>query len=191
MPSLDGGVAYPQVVRADIWRRPVQWWWLDVPVAASITIVGASVTDPGTGIDLVGQLALGDRRAIYADVLQLAIIFAGFSGVMFAVYLGMQGARVAQLNERVGKDLLHVWLAAILAPWVCAFVLILARVLDRGGLGSPNYARWLAYGAILVVALQMLRIIWVFYQLAMLNMSKHEPAIRTAARPARIRRRAS
>lgn len=176
---------------SDSWLRPLQWWWLDLPLAAVTVIVASSLAESGTGVDLLGQLSLVERREVYTDLLQLSTIFAGFGGVVFAIYLGFQSRRIRLLKEQVGKLLLHIWLAAILTPWMSAFALVVARITDRGGVASPNFARWLACAAIIVVLIQLARIVWVFYQLAMIDMKPQEPTIRTANEPPKIRRRAS
>lgn len=178
-------------VNRDTWYRPAQWWWLDAPLAIlAVTIAGMTV-EPATGVDILGRLSLADRRAIYTDLLQLTTIFAGFGGVIFALYLGLQGRRVKELNRSLGRTLLKIWLAAILTPWLSALTLVVASVFDRGDTGSHNVARWAAIAAILVVAFQMARIVWVFYQLAMLELSEEQPTVRTASKPLKMRRKAS
>jgi hypothetical protein len=166
-------------------------WWLDVPVASLSVVVLDFASRPGTGVDLLGKLSLSDRRAAYTDMLQLAIIFAGFSGVIFAIYLGMQGKGVEGVRKLVGDKLLRLWLAALLMPWLSAVVIILARIIDRGEVSSTNFARWLATAAVIVVLTQLFRVTWIFYQLAMLNAQQLQPSRRIAARPIRIGRPAS
>jgi hypothetical protein len=170
--------------------RAVQWWWLDVPIIGlTVTIVAWQVR-PGTGVDLLGQLSLDDRRDVYGDIMQLAALFAGFSGVIFAVYLGMSSRGVRQVKDMVGKQLLGLWLFALTAPWIAAIVIVLARVLDRGQQASPNAARWLVVGAILLVAVELLRSIWIFYQLAVIDLKGTAAARPTAERPLELARRA-
>jgi hypothetical protein len=170
--------------------RAVQWWWLDLPLTAlAVTIVEWKVR-AGTGVDLLGRLGLDDRRDIYGDVMQLAALFAGFSGVIFAVYLGMATRGVRQVKDMVGKQLLAMWLFALTAPWIAAMVIVLAKVLDRGQQASGNTARWLVVGAVTLVAVEMLRTVWVFYQLAAIDLKGTKPARPTAERPLELARRA-
>jgi len=165
----------------------VRWWWLDVLAVAALTTLSGVVADPGTGIDLLGQLSLADRRNVYTDLLQLAIIFAGFGGVVFAIFVGFQSRSVREIRSKVGAHLLRVWMAALLTPWVSSFLIVLAKIVDRGDIASTNGARWVAAGATLLVALQFLRMLWVFYQLAAIDIDGHRPTIPTSQKPAVIR----
>jgi hypothetical protein len=53
--------------------------------------------------------------------------------------------------------------------------MVCCDVTDRGGKGSGNVTRWVALSALIVVILQMVRIIWVFYQLAMTELEASKP----------------
>ncbi|MFI2710058.1 hypothetical protein ACH495_08010 [Micromonospora sp. NPDC018662] len=154
--------------------------------AVAVTAICAWKVSPGTGVDLMGQLSLADRRNVYTDLLALATIFAGFGGVVFAIFIGLQSRSVREIKERVGEHLLRVWLSALLAPWVSAFAIVIAKVLDRGGKGSSNEARWLAVAATGLVALQLFRVLWVFYNLATIETQGAKPTVATAKQPARI-----
>lgn len=185
-------MAYGTAVSRDRWwHAPLDWWWLDAPVAALASVIVALRVRPGTGADLLGKLSLSDRRAVYTDMLQLATIFAGFGGVIFAVYLGLQSRQVKSIRERLGGKLLSVWISAILTPWASAAAIILARILDRGEVASSNGARWIAIGALVVVATQIARVVWIFYQLAIVEVTRRGPTIPTSTNAPRIRRRAS
>jgi hypothetical protein len=154
-----------------------------------VTAVCVWKVAPGTGVDFMGQLSLADRRNVYTDLLTLTTIFAGFGGVVFAIFIGLQSRSVREIKAKVGENLLRVWLSALLSPWVGAFAIVVAKVIDRGGKGSPNEARWIAVAAMGLVALQLLRILWVFYSLATIESRDGQPTIPTAAQPARIGRR--
>lgn len=169
--------------------RAVQWWWLDVPIAAGAVALIAWQVRPGTGVDVLGQLDLETRRGVYTDMMQLAALFAGFSGVIFALYLGMSGRGVRQVKDLVGMKLLVMWLFALTVPWLAAVGMVLAKVLDRGPGGSANVARWLAVAAALVVALQLLRTVWIFYQLAAIDLKGTKPARPTQSRPVELARK--
>jgi hypothetical protein len=169
--------------------RAVQWWWLDLPVAGLGVILIAARVRPGTGVDLLGQLDLETRRAIYTDLMQIAALFAGFSGVIFAVYLGLSSRGVRQVKDMVGKQLLTMWLFALTVPWVAALLLILAKVLDRGEMASPNVARWLAVAAVVLVAIELLRILWIFYQIAVIDLRGVQPARPIRTRPIELTRK--
>ncbi|MGC4782007.1 hypothetical protein ACLQ3A_10210 [Micromonospora zamorensis] len=170
-------------------ERWVRWWWADVAAVVAVTAVCAWTVAPGTGADLMGQLSLADRRNVYTDLLTLTTIFAGFGGVVFAIFIGLQSRSVREIKSQVGEHLLRVWLSALLAPWVSAFAIITAKILDRGGKGSVNEARWIAVAAMSLVALQLLRVLWVFYSLATIDSQDGDPTIPTAAEPARIGKR--
>lgn len=146
------------------------------------------LVEPGTGVDLLGRLPLADRRSVYTDMLQLATIFGGFGGVIFSVYLGMQGRRIRTIKQHVGVPLLRVWLFALTVPWVSAVMLIIARILDRGAIRSENFARWIAVAALALVVLQLVRSLWVFYQLAAIDLQGDAPTIKTSQNPVRVNR---
>jgi choline-glycine betaine transporter len=157
----------------------VQWWWTDLVVATALVVILRQTAHPATGSDALGQLTLADRRAIYADTLQLTAVFAGFSGVAFTIYLGLGSRKVSRVKVSAGVPLLRVWLAALITPWICAVIMICCAVTDRGDKASGNITRWVAIAALLVVILQMIRIVWIFYQLAItdLEASKQVPSI--------------
>jgi hypothetical protein len=137
--------------------------------AVLVTILRESLRS-GTGADVLGQLGLADRRAAYANMLQLTAIFAGFSGVGFAIYLGLGSRAVRQIKLSAGVPLLRVWLAALVTPWVCTLVLVFCGIMDRGGKDSGNVVRWVALAALGLVILQLGRIVWVFYELAVTDL---------------------
>jgi len=168
-------------------ERWVRWWGLDVAVVVIVGAVGAWRVAPGTGIDIMGQLSLADRRNVYTDMLSLTTIFAGLGGVIFAIFIGLQSRSIGEIKEKVGERLLRVWISALLSPWASAFVIIAAKIVDRGGRRSPNEARWVVVAAISLVALQLLRILWVFYQLALVDNNGNKPVIPVSATPATIR----
>lgn len=170
-------------------HRVIQYWWLDVPVAVAVVALLAWKVRPATGVDVLGQLDLETRRGIYTDMMQLAALFAGFSGVVFGLYLGMSGRGVRQVKEMVGVRLLTMWLFALSVPWLAALLIVVAKVLDRGDSGSENLARWIVVAAALVVALQFLRTLWIFYQLAAIDLKGTQPARPTQARPVELARR--
>jgi len=166
-----------------LWNRIVQWWWLDLPLSSSVVLLFALVTRPGTGADVLGQLGLADRRNVYTDMFQLAVIFAGVAGLTFTLYLTLNGEGVRKIKSMVGVPLLHVWLAALVTPWISALILVYAKVLDRGGVASENLARWAATGAMILVLMQLGRTLWIFYQLAVVDLLGHVPTRRTAPQP--------
>lgn len=163
--------------------RFVQWWWLDLPVVAIVVMLVMLNVRSGTGVDLLGQLDLDARRSVYTDLMQMAALFAGFSGVMFAVYLGLSGRGVRQVKDMVGQQLLIMWLFAMTVPWLAALLLVLAKILDRGPAASGNMARWLAAGAVMLVAVELARLLWVFYQLATIDLKGVKPARPTRTQP--------
>lgn len=167
----------------------LQWWWLDLLI--SMVVAGGCwlATTPGTGVDLLGKLALDDRRGVYTDMLQLATIFGAFGGVAFAVYLSRDNERTKQVWQAAGRGLLRVWLAALVSPWISAVALVMARVVDRGGVGSSNGARWIAVGSVILVILQLIRITWVFYNLTLIMMDSNSSQRSTSPRRAQVIRR--
>lgn len=168
----------------------IQWWWVD-PVIAALTVgILRESLRTGTGADILGQLNLADRRSNYANMLQLAAIFAAFSGAGLLIYLGFTSRRVEHIRAQAGIALLRVWLAALVTPWLCALILVFCGITDRGGKDSSNATRWVALAALLVVVLQIARVIWILYQLAVTEFSSANDAASTS-RPVRIIRRQS
>ena len=123
---------------------------------------------------------------MYANMLQVTAIFAGFSGVAFAVYVGLGSRSVRQIKSRAGAPLLRVWLAALVTPWVCAIVLVFCGITDSGKRGSENIARWIALAALLVVVLQMIRIAWVFYEIAVIDLGPSQTVAAVADKPVQV-----
>jgi hypothetical protein len=149
----------------------IQWWWIDPLIGAALAVVLANSGHPGTGVDVLGELNLAARQASYVNMLQLAVIFAGFSGVGFAIYLGLGSRAVSQIKISIGTPLLRVWISALVTPWLCALALVACGITDRGGIKSFNDTRWIAIAALAIVFLQMARIVWIFYQLAATDLS--------------------
>lgn len=164
----------------------VQWWWTDLIMAAVVVIILRQTAHPATGSDVLGQLKLADRQVVYTDALQLTAIFAGFSGVAFTIYLGLGGRSVRRVKVSAGASLLKVWLAALITPWACAIIMICCLVTDRGDKGSGNITRWVALGALLVVVLQMIRIVWIFYQLAVTDLEASKPVASVGKEQVRV-----
>ena len=170
----------------------IQWWWIDVVLAAAIAIVLHESLRPGTGADVLGQLKLADRLSAYTNMLQLTVIFAGFSGVGFAIYLGLNSRNVRQIKVSAGAPLLRVWLAALVTPWACALVLVFCGITDRGDRDSGNVTRWVAIASLAIVVLQLARIVWIFYQLAITDLEAAKPGATATAEPIRtVGRRAA
>jgi hypothetical protein len=161
-----------------LWAYWIQFWWIDLLLAATVTVILRQLLRPATGADVLGQLDLADRRAAYTNMLQVTAIFAGFSGVGFTIYLGLGSRSVHQIKSTAGMPLLRIWVAALVTPWACTLILVFCDITDRGGRASDNVSRWVAIGALALVVLQLVRIIWVFYQLAATDLdSPHSPAI--------------
>lgn len=163
----------------------IQWWWLDAFLAAALVVILHESSRSGTGVDVLGRLGLSDRRAVYTNMLQLTAIFAGFSGVGFAIYLGLGSRAVRQIKLSAGAPLLRVWLAALVIPWICALILVFCGVTDRGGRDSGNLTRWVALAALAVVVLQLARIVWVFYELAVTDLKADTQGSSATSEPIR------
>lgn len=189
--SLTSVVSRLRTISTRVLARWIQWWWTDGLIAGGLALILGCSSRPGTGVDLLGALKLPARLAAYDNMLQLTVIFAGFSGVGFTIYLGLSSRAVQQIKTRAGKALLRVWMAAIVIPWVCALMLVLCGITDRGGLETHNLTRWIAVAAINLVILQMARIVWIFYQLAAIELDGGAAASpRTSSEEVRVIRRA-
>lgn len=170
--------------------RWVDWWWIDLIVVAVAVLVCLLVVRPGTGVDALGRLSLGERRLLYTDLLTIATFFAGFASVAFTAYLGLSGRSVELVRRLSGERILRVWIAEISIPWFAALGIWIASLLDAGT-PPTNPARWFALGAMLLIALVVARSTWLFGSLAGLALEKPAPAtIATAATPITSRRRA-
>jgi hypothetical protein len=163
----------------------IQWWWVDALLAATIAVLLRESLRAGTGADLLGELKLVDRLAAYTNMLQLTAIFAGFSGVGFAIYVGLNSRSVQKVKVQAGAPLLRVWLAALVTPWICTLTLVFCGITDRGDKDSANFTRWVALAALTVVVLQLARIVWIFYQLSAAEFEAARPITTSAAEPVR------
>jgi hypothetical protein len=150
----------------------VQWWWIDFLLATALVVILHQIAHHGAGADALGALKLSDRQAAYADALQMTAVFGGFSAVAFTVYLGLSGRSVRRIKAAAGKPLLNAWIASLVTPWICAVVMVCCVVTDRGDGGSGNLTRWVALAALAVVLLQMVRLVWIFYQLAIADLEE-------------------
>jgi hypothetical protein len=159
--------------------RPYAWWvqcwWTDLLLAAALTVILHETAHAGTGVDVLGALKLADRQAVYTDALQLTAVFGGFSAVAFTVYLGLNSRTVRRIKVNSGKPLLNVWIASLVTPWLCAVVMVCCVATDRGDSGSGNLTRWVAFAALTVVLLEMIRLIWIFYHLAVAELGESTP----------------
>lgn len=176
-----GGEKRSPIRRAGSWvaDRWVQWWWIDVPLAAALTLFFAFTPGVHAVFDLLGNLRLADRRSIYTDMLTIATLFAGFSTLATATYLGWSSRGVRAVRDLVGKDLLWLWLSATTMPWLCATTLVIVKMVDRGT-PPTNPTRWIAIGTLIVVGEQLARVIYLFYSLAMIE---QRPNSQTPVRP--------
>lgn len=173
-----GGMSRDHMLRTVV-TRPyawwVQWWWTDLLLAAALTVILHETAHAGTGVDVLGALKLTDRQSIYADALQMTAIFGGFSTVAFTVYLGLSSRSVRRIKVAAGKPLLNAWIASLVTPWLCAVVMVCCVATDRGDAGSANLTRWVAIAALVIVLLQMVRLVWIFYQLAAADLEESTP----------------
>lgn len=199
MPGVDGEARRWQWVPAPVrhagsWLadRWVQWWWIDVPVAAVVVLLIMWIPGVYPVVDLLGHLKLADRRSIYTDLLTIATLFAGFSTLATATYLGWSSRGVRAVQNLVGQDLIRLWLSATTMPWVCALVLVVVKMVDRG---SPptNPTRWIAVGTLIVVGEQLARVIYLFYSLAMIEQrnNNRKPVRPVAALPIGMKQKAN
>ena len=164
------------IVATRLYAWWIQWWWVDFVVAAILVSALHQAAHAGSGSDVLGELKLADRQSAYADALQMTSVFGGFSTLAFTIYLGLNSSTVKRIKVAAGVPLLKVWIAALVTPWLCAVLMVCCVVTDRGDQGSSNVTRWVAIAALVVVLLQMVRIIWIFYQLAVADTQGSGPA---------------
>jgi hypothetical protein len=169
----------------------VQWWWTDLLLALALTAILHQTDHVGTGVDVLGALKLTDRQATYTDALQMTAVFGGFSTVAFTIYLGLNSRSVRRIKVAAGKPLLKAWIASLVTPWVCAIVMVCCVVTDRGDSGSGNLTRWVAIAALVVVLLQMIRLVWIFYQLAIADLEESAPVKTVSDEELRVLKSAS
>ncbi|GLU47111.1 hypothetical protein [Nocardiopsis ansamitocini] len=161
----------------------VDWWWLDPPVAAILSFICWYLIPLRSQWDVLGNLDLPVRQAIYTDIIQLSTIFAGFGAVAFTVFISSSSPTSMKLkNGDLGPRIIRLWIAALSFPWISAFVIILAKATDSGGVGSTSISRWLVLGAVLVILFQMVRTLRVFYQISTLEITEQKPARKTASK---------
>lgn len=172
-----------------IWDKVFDWWWLDL-IASGIFCASVVYFVPdGSKMDILGRLDLPVRQNLYTDMLQLATIFAGFSAVSFSIFLASGSTYVARIREsETGAKIIQLWIAALSIPWVSAFIIIATKVYDDGGAYSENPARWFAVSSILLIALQMIRLVWVLYKITHLETIKVRLTRKTASRMPKIRK---
>jgi hypothetical protein len=155
-------------------------------MSAILVVLLRETTRPATGVDVLGQLLLADRRNVYTDALQLTTLFAGFNSVGFTIYLGFSSRNIRRIKQAVGASLLKVWIAALVTPWMCAIIMVCCYVTDRGGKGSGNLTRWIAIAALTIVVLQMIRIVWIFFQLAVTDLQGDQPQAAVSQQEVRV-----
>ncbi|MFJ9556161.1 hypothetical protein ACIRPH_20265 [Nocardiopsis sp. NPDC101807] len=172
-----------------VWDKFFDWWWLDLVFSVMFCASVVYLIPDGSKMDSLGRLDLAVRQNLYTDMLQLATIFAGFSAVSFSIFLASGSTYVARIRESAtGAKIIQLWVAALSLPWVSAFVIIAAKIYDSGGVYSDNPARWFAVSSIFLIALQMIRLVWVLHKITHLETIKASPARKTASRMPRIRR---
>lgn len=144
-------------------------WWFDIPVAVLVFLLAVLLKPAGNVVDLLGRLSLERRLNLYTDLITIATLLGGFLGLAFTTYLGWSSRAVTRVKNIAGDRLLIVWLLGIASPWLSAFLVWLAKALDRGDVGSSNNARWLAFSAVLLMFLTFMRLMTLFIKLAKLN----------------------
>lgn len=172
-----------------IFDRWIEWWWLDVSFGILLAATLTTQVRQTNRVNVLGSMKYDARITVYSDLLQLAVLFAGFSGVAFAVYLGMQSRNVRAVQQRVGSRLLRVWLSALITPWGCSLALVIAKVLDRDRPGGSAPAWGITYGVVAIMLFQLVRTYWVFANIAAVDMADTKPAMETAGRPITVVRR--
>ncbi|MFD1541541.1 hypothetical protein [Nonomuraea guangzhouensis] len=153
-------------------NRAVQWWWIDAPLCLAVAGFLWWRVTPASGVDLLGRLALVDRRSVYTDLVQVTAIFAAFGGATFAIYFALNSPKIKQAKKLIGSHLIRIWLAALASPWFCSIAIVLAKVTDRdskSGMADYNFSRWLVLAAVFLTIIQLARMIYIFYQLAMID----------------------
>jgi hypothetical protein len=138
--------------------------------------------------DLLGHLNLDDRRDAYTDLLTITTLFAGFSTLATATYLGWSSRGVTAVRALVGADLMKLWLSATCLPWVCSVAIFVSSLVDRGDPTPTNPARWVAVGALIVLAQQLVRVLFLFYSLAIIEQKPKNPVRPVADEPIGMRR---
>jgi hypothetical protein len=193
MASRDGVNGRPDeagpVKRAARWvfDRWIQWWWGDVVIATILVFAYALTPWVGDHLDLLGHLDLNDRRSVYTDLLNITALFAGFSTLATATYLGWSSRGITAVRRLVGEDLLRLWLVSTSLPWLCAVVIVVVKTVDRGADQPTNVARWVAVGAMVVLAEQLGRVLYLFYSLAMIEQQPQGPVRPRASQGIRMR----
>lgn len=159
-------------------------WWAERPAAdyvlslpALLTHVGLVYVPPLIGrdlsaLDLVGRLDVGQRAQLYALLASVTGILVGFAtAALGAFYAAPSGGRVGRARELGGRMLSRNWLAVIRGPLLAVGVIVLSFVLEgpaRSGVaGAPpppgsSVARWMVEGAVLLIALRLARLVWLF-----------------------------
>ncbi|WP_139246120.1 hypothetical protein [Geodermatophilus amargosae] len=187
---MNGGISRPGPVRKAAslaFARWIQWYWCDVPLAALIVVVVAVIPWVRDVVDLLGNLNLSDRRSIFTDLLNVTALFAGFTTLATATYLGWSSRGITAVRLLVGKDLLRLWLISTSLPWLCAVVLVIVKMTDRGADEPTNVMRWVAVGSMIVLAEQLARVLYLFYSLAMIEQQPRGPVRPVAPRPIGVR----
>lgn len=163
-------------------------WWLDVAIVAAVLTAVLLFPVLQTNIDLLGRLDLDRRLGVYANLITVASLLAGFSTLAFSAYLGWTSRGIARVKDKVGPTLMVVWIAAIATPWFSTLVILVASIYDVGGPWSPVPARWFALAAMVLVVLTLVRTVAVFVALSDVNDNPGTPTMQPTSKPLRVKR---
>ncbi|MFK4043035.1 hypothetical protein ACI2LC_45165 [Nonomuraea wenchangensis] len=128
---------------------------------------------------------------MYTDLVQVTAIFAAFGGATFAIYFALNSSRIKHAKKLMGANLIRLWLAALTSPWFSALAIVLAKITDRDlgkGVGENNFSRWIVVAAIMLTVIQLTRMIYIFFQLAMIEVEEDVTTRRISDREIKIKR---
>lgn len=153
------------------WRQFVAWWGdhyrIDrvVPLVVIPQLLLAQRTYPA--LDLLGGVQSADRAGMYIGIAQVIGILVGFSIAALAFYQVEPGPRLRVLQRQSGPTIMRSWLSSIIGSMAVVGVLLIAALIEAGNNGP--WMRWVAIGGLYFAAVRSTRLLWVFWQVLMVD----------------------
>jgi hypothetical protein len=134
---------------------------LVVAVPFSLVLLATAVHD---GTDPLSKLLAGERQIAYGTIATSAAALLGFGVTAMAIFIALvPGARLKRLLERRGATVRRIFFSTISALAVLTAVGVAGTIFDAST--HETWLRAIAYGALLVAAARVARMLWLFSNL--------------------------